>query len=553
MSTIGRYRVERVIGSGGMAEVLRAVAVGSSGFERRVAIKRILPEFSDDATLSRMFFDEARIASRLHHANIVAVLDYGIVDGRPFQVLEWIDGLDMAAVVRRTRELGEKVPPEVALHVCAEVAHALAHAHAARGGEGAPMNVVHRDVSPSNILVSWEGDVKLTDFGIALAADRTAERTRAGVAKGKFSYMAPEQFLQGAVDGRTDVFALGCVLHSILAGRSPLGDEGALADFLVSGALAVSPDLDPHARAIVVRATSLRKEDRHESAAALASDLGATLATVLGPRDARTMFREWLTRLAPAREAPSGPLDKLLGLDIVVADGEGEIRRFSTLPPPTREPATATVPAIAKGARRERVGWRGRAIASAALAAVGAVGLVLLSRGSTVPPASSHRPVAAAPVVTAAVPTAALRPAAAAAPGSRGGPGEDPESAGGARATADSPRKRPAAIARTLPASRPEPAAHPPPVAPEPPAPEPPPEVPGGRAWLVVGGEGATGAEIRVDGRRIGFAPRLVELSQGGHAVVLVGRDGTAIADRTIQLGPRSTRSSPYRWIVPAP
>src|SRR5688500_1305451 len=214
-----------------MAEVLLATAVGEDGFERRVAIKRMLEGGSSDPSFVRMFLDEARIASRLHHGNIVGLLDYGVVEGMPFHVLELVDGENAASLAHLGAEHDAPMPVEVALHLCVEVAHALDYAHRARDPSGRALGIVHRDVKPANVLVSWEGDVKLGDFGIALAHDR-AEQTEDGVAKGTLAYMAPEQALHRDVGPRTDVFALGCVLHALVAGESPVTRSGGLAAVL---------------------------------------------------------------------------------------------------------------------------------------------------------------------------------------------------------------------------------------------------------------------------------------------------------------------------------
>lgn len=318
----GRYRLLRRIGVGGMAEVFEAVVQGDAGFERRVAIKRMRGADLDPA-YERMFLDEARIASRLSHANVVAVLDYGVVDGRPFQVLELVDGIDASQLGARLEAENRTIPCEIALYICVELGHGLACAHEAVDTAGIPLGIVHRDVSPHNVLVSWAGDVKLSDFGIAFAHDRS-ERTSGGVAKGKLAYMAPEQALGGRVDGRTDVFALGCVLHALLAGASPLADPDALSAFLAGDPLPIADDLPSDVRAIVERATARARHDRFESAREMTNALGVALAKRID-RDPKSMLAELLR---PLRDSIA-PLAS--DLDVEIEHVAGDARSFRTV------------------------------------------------------------------------------------------------------------------------------------------------------------------------------------------------------------------------------
>ena len=218
-----RYRLVRTIASGGMAHVYEAVSSGERGFERRVAIKRVLPEYANEESMRRMFLDEANIVSRLHHGSIVQVLDYGLVDGTEFIVMEYIDGLDAKRASRRGSQQHEPISEGLALHIVAEVAHALDYAHQCKDSKGQPLSIVHRDVSPQNVLLSWGGDVKLSDFGIAAALGKE-EKTATGVVKGKLAYMPPEQFRTSAVGPAADVYALGGSLHAILTGAPPMAE-----------------------------------------------------------------------------------------------------------------------------------------------------------------------------------------------------------------------------------------------------------------------------------------------------------------------------------------
>ena len=215
MSASPRYRLLRVIASGGMAQVYEAVLLGAEGFERRVALKRILPQHAGDPALRRMFLDEARIASQLHHANIVSVLDYGTIDGAEFLAMEYVDGPDAWRAARMARQLDRPIPLAVALHVGAEIAEALAYLHAASDARGVGLGLVHRDVTPHNILLSWQGSVRLSDFGIAFGVTRE-QRTRTGIVKGKAEFMAPEQSMGAQVSGATDVFALGRTINALV-------------------------------------------------------------------------------------------------------------------------------------------------------------------------------------------------------------------------------------------------------------------------------------------------------------------------------------------------
>ncbi|HTJ44511.1 MAG TPA: protein kinase [Kofleriaceae bacterium] len=209
-----RYRYGARIGGGGMAEVFRGTAVGAEGFERPVAIKRILPSVSNDPRFAAMFVNEARISAMLHHPNIVQVLDFDRdEDGRLFLVMELVDGTDLATLMRRGR-----MPVEISAYVVREILKGLAHAHELADADGKVLRIVHRDVSPHNVLISSEGAVKLSDFGIAKALGAAATEV-SEVIKGKPLYMAPEQVTDpSSVDHRADIFAVGAVLHELLTG-----------------------------------------------------------------------------------------------------------------------------------------------------------------------------------------------------------------------------------------------------------------------------------------------------------------------------------------------
>jgi serine/threonine protein kinase/tetratricopeptide (TPR) repeat protein len=233
--TYGRYRLLAPIGEGGMAEVFKAKSFGVEGFEKIVVIKRILPKLARNKAFIDMFVHEAKLAVRLSHANIVQVFDLGRVDALPrfgeepeppsyFMAMEHVAGLDLATVLERCTQAGLPLPPGLAMYVVAEAAKGLDHAHRRRDDGNQPLGIVHRDVSPQNILISWEGEIKVTDFGIAKARDNLHEATedsRLRLIKGKYAYMSPEQARAEVVDARSDIFSLGTVLYELLAGSNP--------------------------------------------------------------------------------------------------------------------------------------------------------------------------------------------------------------------------------------------------------------------------------------------------------------------------------------------
>lgn len=227
--SLGKYRLLRKIGAGGMAEIWKARAEGPAGFSKVVAIKRVLPDLAADDEFIEMFIDEAKLVATLSHPNIVQVIDFGEVPGAEagreyFIAMEYVPGQNLASVLRALWKQKLSLTPELAGYIALESARGLASAHAAKDSRGRPMQIVHRDVSPHNILVSWSGEVKVTDFGIAKVATALA-RTATGVFKGKLSYMSPEQARLEILDGRSDVFSLGIVFFEASCGRRLFADK----------------------------------------------------------------------------------------------------------------------------------------------------------------------------------------------------------------------------------------------------------------------------------------------------------------------------------------
>jgi serine/threonine protein kinase len=227
---VTRYELLDRIGVGGMAEIFRGKAVAAGGFEKPVAIKRILPHLSQDKRFVELLIAEAKVLSLLKHRNIVQIFDVGLGDdGQYFLVMEYVDGKDLGAVQRGIEVRRRRVPFDLALHIGAEICEALEHAHSARAPDGKPMSLVHRDISPSNVLLSRAGEVKLTDFGIAKRAEQ--EATGHGAIRGKFAYISPEQARNEHLDPRSDVFSVGILLWELITNRrlfSGLGDMEAL-------------------------------------------------------------------------------------------------------------------------------------------------------------------------------------------------------------------------------------------------------------------------------------------------------------------------------------
>lgn len=221
---LGPYVIDRRIAAGGMAEVFLAKRQGAYGFSKRTALKRVLPQLTRDQEFVAMFIDEARLAARLQHPNIVQVFDFGEYDGELVLAMEYVDGSHVGKLIRRSVSREELIPQDVVLHVLSQASHALAYAHRATDVSGKPLGIVHRDVSPANLLLDSSGHVKLSDFGIARAVDKVSY-TDGGHVRGKMGYMSPEQVVAKELDGRSDVFTLATVGAEMLIG-APLFGEG---------------------------------------------------------------------------------------------------------------------------------------------------------------------------------------------------------------------------------------------------------------------------------------------------------------------------------------
>jgi ABC-type branched-subunit amino acid transport system substrate-binding protein len=288
----GKYVLVRKLAEGGMAEIFLAkqtgVEAGVEGFERNVVIKRMLPHISRQKRFVNMFLDEARLASRLQHANIIPIFEVGLFDDRYYICMEWLPGADLAWILQRAHERNVKLPVDVALRIIIAAARGLHHAHEFCGEEGKSLNIVHRDVSPSNLYVGYEGQVKVLDFGIAKAETRITS-TQTGTVKGKTHYMAPEQSQAAPVDRRSDIYALGVTLYETLTVWPPFlrDSEQATLDAVMKNEYrpprqrrAEIPNLVERA---CMKAMKLDPAERYATCAELADDLAAALESPLPP------------------------------------------------------------------------------------------------------------------------------------------------------------------------------------------------------------------------------------------------------------------------------
>jgi serine/threonine-protein kinase len=295
-----RYHISRKIADGGMAEIFLGTQRGVEGFERPVVLKRILASLLADPQFRNQMIDEAHVAMSLNHSNIVQVLDLGHARGRYFLVLELVEGWDLNQILSRARAAPFPLLPELSLYVVAEVCRALGYAHA-KTRDGQPLGIVHRDVSPHNVLVSEQGEVKLTDFGIAKAMGRR-EHTGHGVIKGKLAFMSPEQASGTAVDGRSDLFSLGTVLYLLGTGRRPF-DAPTDLEALVrvrqcqfAPPAQVAPDISPEFARITLRAMQAAPADRYQSAEEMLVDIETVQRSAFKPAG-QTELKRWLADL----------------------------------------------------------------------------------------------------------------------------------------------------------------------------------------------------------------------------------------------------------------
>jgi serine/threonine-protein kinase len=467
---IGRYALFGEIAAGGMATVHFGRLVGPVGFSRTVAIKRLHPQYAKDPEFLGMFLDEARLASRIAHPNVVKTLDVVNTPDEVFLVMEYVPGESLARLLKNAAQLGERAPPEIVVSVMAGMLNGLHAAHEAKSEQQEPLGIVHRDISPQNVLVGVDGAARVLDFGVAKAALRT-HSTRDGQMKGKLAYMSPEQLNGRAVDRRTDLFAAGAVLWEALTCQRLFDGDGAgeilgkVLSYQIPDPATVVDGISPALSAIAMKALERDPEKRFQTAREFAIALetlgrhassrtvGEWVERVAGVGLARR-FRlvaaleglshsEELSKLAEAEaldqevepEAPCGPISGLRErLDSVSDEPARPSTHSSSSTSHVSNVALPSVPEDDAGGTRRRKVWLSALVAAAAVVVVllsllsrraaapaedaarsPAGGSALAARGASAPPPAAEKspepmPLAAAPAAPAVAPSPPSRP-----------------------------------------------------------------------------------------------------------------------------------------------
>jgi serine/threonine protein kinase len=377
---VGRYELRRMLAVGGMAELYLARATGIEGFEKLVVLKRILPHLAADPEFVRLFINEARLAATLHHPNVVEVFDIGSHGGSHYFTMEYVRGRDLGSVIATASKRGEGLLLENALAIVIGVAEGLHHAHEMCDANGKPLGIVHRDVSPSNVLITYGGTVKICDFGIAKAV--AAQVRTDGAIKGKASYMSPEQCRGEPLDRRSDVFAMGILLYELTVGKRLFKGANELEVFRqiterdATRPTTIDADYPLALEEILLKALARDREQRY----ATAQELQVALETFA--RDEKLLISSavlgtWMTQLFP--------------------DAQSTIDRDNT-PTPFRIETPPVQPAPPSSARIRL------ALGAAALTLAGGIGYAVATRGSNAP--ATPAAAAPAPASTAAEPVA---------------------------------------------------------------------------------------------------------------------------------------------------
>lgn len=376
---LGRYAIYGEIAAGGMATIHVGRLRGPAGFARTVAIKRLHAQFAKDAEFVSMFLDEARLAARIRHPNVVSVIDVVATEGELFLVMDYIDGNSLSALLKEAKARGERLPLAIVVSIISGGLAGLHAAHEARDESGAPLGIVHRDVSPQNLLVGVDGTTSLLDFGVAKAA-RQVHITREGEFKGKLAYIAPEQLVKKAADRRTDVYAAGLVLWEMLAGRRRFsGDEASLLYDVVAGSIeppsSHNPAIPKELDAIVLKAVARDPDARFQTA----HEMAVAIERVLMPATAREVGA-WV------RSSGGEPLERRANAVATVEKEESSVdpRLTEAVPVQTApvearaiDPSDTQSGATLRAAPRRGERWARSALIAGAAAAVVVAGYLL--------------------------------------------------------------------------------------------------------------------------------------------------------------------------------
>ena len=402
----GRYELVSRLGRGGMAETWRARLLGAAGVTKPVLIKCVLPEYSNDQAFTSMFVSEARISATLSHGNIAQVYDFGRLDGEYFLAMEFVDGQPLHRIVKRALRFDlSAIPPVLAAFIGIEMCRGLHYAHTRTDDSGKSLGIVHRDISPDNVIVSYEGQVKIVDFGIAKARELRGFNTEPGVVKGKFLFFSPEQAHGEEVDARTDVWATGVVLYEMLCGRLPVEGQAHVAlPKLIKGEFprpgVINPDLPAELNAIVMKALAVNRDERFESCHAFGDALSGFLYST-APRFSamslahfvRELFREDLTGEGRPVQVPHSFLEQLAvwrGAPPPTAPMASQLVRTEPLPQVAAAATTRVTPATAVPSRAMLLVAAG--IGAALMGIVLGVGFVVVQELTARKAAESARP-----------------------------------------------------------------------------------------------------------------------------------------------------------------
>jgi TonB family protein len=406
----GQYVLLEKIATGGMAEVWKARMRGVEGFQKIVAIKKILPHLSDNQDFIEMFVDEAKLAAQLNHNNIIHIYDLGKIQSSYYIAMEYIDGYDLKNILRKAQERDQPLSTEIALFIASKIAAALDYAHRKRDFEDKEMGLVHRDVSPQNVLISEEGDIKLCDFGIAKAASK-ASHTQAGALKGKLQYMSPEQAWGRNIDRRSDIFALATVLFEMLTARKLFSGDNELSileqvrEARVTAPSQYNDEVTPQVDAIVLKALQKDPANRYQTAGEMQRDLDAVLYS-FKPTPASADLAIYMHRLATSTAVPSHPVEYQAPEPVLAANELKPLKPAPVVTAPTPMPVVA--PAAATPAKKPPV--VPIAIAAAVVIAV-VVGYLMMRKPSTTTKPAAKTPVVARPQTTTSLAAKTTAPA----------------------------------------------------------------------------------------------------------------------------------------------